>query len=92
MPVFGFVLTLERSRGARLPALRALLGEPGLTLGELQGARLPLVLETIADEPPQARVERWLQTPGIVHVDYVFADFADLANDANDASEQGEPS
>ena len=83
MPVFGFVLTLAADPGSA-SALEALADEPGVTLGERAGARLPVVVELDPQAHPEARVEGWLALPGVLHVDYAFADFDDLVSDARE--------
>jgi hypothetical protein len=80
MPVFGFVLTLDGSASAS-DALEQLASEPGVTLGETRGGRLPIVLELERAERHEERVASWLELPGIAHVDYAFADFEDLVGD-----------
>jgi hypothetical protein len=42
------------------------------------------VLELDPQTQPEARIERWLALPGVLHVDYAFADFDDLVSDARD--------
>jgi hypothetical protein len=83
MPVFGFVLTLAPAREAQ-DALTTLAREPDVTLGALEGARLPVVLDLEPAADAEARVERWRALPGVLHVDYAFADFDDLVSDARD--------
>jgi hypothetical protein len=78
MPVFGFVLTLAGDAEQRGLALQALAHEPGLSLGAPQMLRLPVVLEIAPAEPQEDRIARWLRLPGVVHVDYAFADFEDV--------------
>jgi hypothetical protein len=81
MPVFGFVLTLVAAPDGE-GALEQLAREPGVALGALEGRRLPLALELDPHADPEARVARWLALPGVLHVDYAFADFDDLVNEA----------
>ena len=80
MPVFGFVLTLTP---APEPAscVQTLAREPGITLGALEDRRLPVVLELDIGAHPEPRIARWLALPGVLHVDYAFADFDDLVNE-----------
>jgi len=82
MPVLGFVLSLGAPGAARDALLGQLGREAGVTLGELQGARLPLVLELMPHESHEDRVASWLDAPCILHVDYAFADFEDCVLDA----------
>jgi hypothetical protein len=79
MPVFGFVLTLTPAAESTSCA-RTLAREPGITLGALEGRRLPIVLELDPGAHPESHVARWLALPGVLHVDYAFADFDDLVN------------
>jgi hypothetical protein len=78
MPVFGFVLTFARDARPRSASLQELEREPGVLLGETEGLRLPIVLEIAEGEHQEDRIARWMQLPGVVHVDYAFADFEDL--------------
>jgi hypothetical protein len=78
MPVFGFVLTLAGEASPRSASLQELAREPGLLLGATEGLRLPVVLEISEGDHQEDRIARWLQLPGVVHVDYAFADFEDL--------------
>jgi hypothetical protein len=80
MPIFGFVLTLAAAPETR-GALDVLAEEPGITLGTLEGQRLPVVLELEPHAHPEARVARWLTLPRVLHVDYAFADFDDLVSE-----------
>lgn len=83
MPIFGFVLTLAADPAAS-GALEVLTRQPELTLGALAGRRLPVVLDLDANGQPETYVARWLALPGVLHVDYAFADFDDLVNDARE--------
>ena len=80
MPVFGFVLTLVAAPEAE-GALEKLAREPGVELGAPEGRRLPLVLELDPHADPEGRVVGWRALPGVLHVDYAFADFDDLVNE-----------
>lgn len=78
MPVAGLVLSLADDADLRRGALAALLSEPRITLGEPQGATLPIVTE--ADDIPTqdalwAEIEN---TPGVTAVALVCLDFEDV--------------
>jgi len=88
MPIFGFVLTLVPAAEPRRSLLAQLALEPGVTLGSLAGARLPLALEIDPGARAEDRVERWREMPGVVHVDYAFADFEDQVSDPHCKGEQ----
>lgn len=78
MPVLGAVVTLSRSPEERTRCLEGLATLPHLTLGELAGDRLPVVLDTpdrVADRAAWKGLEKH---PGVVHAELVFADFSDL--------------
>ncbi len=85
MPTFGFVLTLAPS--AETSTLAALAREAGITLGELQGRRLPVVLELAPPQHAEPRIEAWLALPGVLHVDYAFAAFDDLVSPESEKEE-----
>lgn len=74
MPVCGLVAVLEPAREQQLRALAALEGHGAITLGELQGDRLPLVIDTPDLESDQ-QLWRWLrELPDILHIDVVYVD------------------
>ena len=81
MPTSALVITLDHREDWRDAALTELAGDPRLTLGTLQGPRLPVVAETatlaegdrlVADELPLV--------PGVQFVDVVLVDFSDVEN------------
>lgn len=74
MPISGLVATLADD--ADREAIRAwVLQQPCLTLGEAQGNRLPLVLETDRATDSREVHDALLQVPGILQVDVVFVGF-----------------
>ena len=79
MPVLGLVISLDadsiESGGSILDTLRA---RPQLDLGELQGMKLPVVLECVRVEE---EVEALRNLAGVAYIDVVFAEFADLLED-----------
>lgn len=83
MPVSGLVLTLSAEPGQDDRALRALAGHPMIDIGDRQGPRLPIVVDSPTDEEDKA-VWEWLhQCPGVLFVDLVYTDqSADAATDA----------
>lgn len=78
MWISSFVATLD-SPDQDHPAEQALLAVPVFTLGDRQGARLPVVLE--APDGATARYwHEWVeQLPGVVHVEVAFVSFDDSA-------------
>ncbi|TVQ62275.1 MAG: hypothetical protein EA379_05430 [Phycisphaerales bacterium] len=79
MPVSGLVLTLSRNDADRAAALTALDRREGVSIGEPQGHRLPIVVDTPCSEDDRA-VWEWLHTlPGVLFVDLVCADASEDA-------------
>ena len=79
MPVSGLVLTLSRNDAHRVDALAALGRHPSVDVGEAQGSRLPIVVDTDNSEDDRA-VWEWLHTlPGVLFVDLVCADASEDA-------------
>lgn len=74
MPISSLVLTLANP-GERL--LADLASDPRLTLGETQGAYLPVVLETSTLGESKAAVEELMTREGVRFVDIVTVDFSD---------------
>jgi nitrate reductase NapAB chaperone NapD len=75
MWISSFVVTLAADDPQDHPVQRALESLPAFTLGERQGARLPVVLE--APDGATARYwHEWVeQLPGVVQVDVAFVSF-----------------
>ena len=87
MPVLGAVAHLSTDPTERLRCLAALGAIPGLSFGEEQDTRLPIVVES--DSRQQDR-ERWKQVeaaPGLTHLELAFVDFSDLVCTHEDAVE-----
>jgi nitrate reductase NapAB chaperone NapD len=78
MPVIGAVIVLSPEPSLRARALAALATEPSLTLGELHGARLPVVLETQSPREDRARFDALRELPGVLAAEPVYANFSDL--------------
>ncbi|MDQ8202412.1 hypothetical protein [Pelagicoccus sp. SDUM812003] len=71
-PLSSLVVTLSRDPDLARLALDRIRDKRGLTLGELEGQYLPLVIED-ADARP---IHRWLEAlPGVENVDVVFCAF-----------------
>lgn len=81
MTISGLVVTLSPS--PLRDSLEALGRDPRLTLGELQGNRLPVVAETATPEEGEALVEGLLTTPGVLFVDVVRVDFVEGREDTH---------
>ena len=78
MPVSALVVTLSPIPGESEQALQTLREDPRLTLGERQGTRLPVVVETQTTRESTRLVrEELLAIEGIVFVDVVMVDFSD---------------
>ena len=78
MPVLAAVVTLTPSPEERARALEGLSSLDHLTLGELAGDRLPVVLDTPDRAADRAAWKRLVKHPGVVHTELVFVDFSDL--------------
>lgn len=79
MPVLGLVATLEDgSKAGRSLVLERLLRERDITVGDLEGGKLPVVLEADGRDDAEARVRALSEIDGVAHVDVVFAHFEDL--------------
>jgi hypothetical protein len=74
MPVSSLVVTLDL-QGREL--LEELARDPRVTLGELQGRHLPVVLEAATLEESEAVVDGLTRRPGILFVDVVPVVFSD---------------
>lgn len=78
MPVHGLLLLLQGDETTRAACVAELAQDPGLTLGERVGARLPAALEL--DDPMglEPALARLLGHPAVSFVDLVFSDFSDV--------------
>lgn len=77
MPISGLVITLGDDEAACEAAMKALSVNTFITLGNREGYRLPIVVET-----PDSEVDRdvwdWLQAlPGVRFVDVACVHFTD---------------
>ncbi|MCC5785710.1 MAG: hypothetical protein JJU33_03305 [Phycisphaerales bacterium] len=79
MPVSGLILSLSDDRRLRDGALEAINQHNAVSLGEMQGLRLPIVVDT-ADSDADREVWKWLhELPGVLFVDLVCTDASDDA-------------
>jgi len=86
MPVCGLVAILDQDRGRARRAQEALDVHPAITLGDLQGDRLPIVTDTPTLDDDKA-LWAWLKNQeGILHIDVVYAHLAEEPG-ADDALE-----
>jgi len=77
MPVSGLVLTLGELDSERDAAVHALRDRPEITLGDAQGRRLPIVVDTHCDDEDKA-IWEWLhELRGVLFVDLVSADLSE---------------
>jgi nitrate reductase NapAB chaperone NapD len=76
MPIAGLVLTLDGRPQAPLKA--ALAQAPGVSLGEPQGTRLPIVLESASQQAFDVACRELAALHGVLQVELAFADFSDL--------------
>lgn len=82
MPISALVITLSSDPKEKQRAVEALSQDPRVTLGERQGARLPVVVETETTREGSRMVrEELLQIEGVVFVDVVMVDFSDTNED-----------
>jgi nitrate reductase NapAB chaperone NapD len=78
MPVIGAVITLAADENACQQALRVLNADTTLDIGELNGRRLPVVIETSSTREDRARFKALHAIPGVLAAEPVFVDFSDL--------------
>ena len=84
MPVSGLILSLNDDRRLRDGALEAIKHHNAVSLGEMQGQRLPIVVDT-PDSDADREVWRWLhELPGVLFVDLVCTDASDDAPEQTD--------
>jgi len=86
MVISGLVVKIEDPRQADVA--NALESHRGITLGEIDGARIPLVLEADDDRASRLAHDQIESLPGVVSVDVVFCGFDD---DAAGLVEQSQP-
>lgn len=78
MPISALVVTLSSSPELQQRALDAIANDRRLTPGELQGTRLPVVVETETTRESTHLVREELPAiEGVVFVDVVMVDFSD---------------
>jgi len=87
MPILGAVVHLPQDSHTRLQVQSALAGMPGLTFGECQGDRLPVVVESDSRQQDKLRWDRLQALPGLAHVELDYADFSDLVLSPSEAVE-----
>jgi hypothetical protein len=75
MVTSALVVTLDGDAGVRRAAVDALAADARLTLGELVGARLPVVAETTGLGAAESLVEELSAIAGVLLVDVVLVDF-----------------
>jgi len=75
MPISGLVITVANEADTLVLVRSALALEPGLTLGETQGPRIPAVLEAADEDASKLAHDRLVRMPGVVQVDVVFVGF-----------------
>ena len=75
MWISSFVVTLPSEAEPAEAVLRALSAIPAFTLGERQGSRLPVVVET-PDGSTSRYWHEWVeQLPGVIQVEVAFVSF-----------------
>ena len=74
MPFSALVLTLAQDRTDVLTRLSA---RPDLEVGELQGGRLPVVLDSPDARAAARGIEALSREPGVVHVDLIAAHYGE---------------
>jgi hypothetical protein len=75
MVTSALVVTLLGDDEVRLAAASTLSADPRLTLGVIEGRRLPVVAETSGLAAAEALVEGLLEVTGVAAVDVVRVDF-----------------
>lgn len=75
MVTSALVLTIDGDAHVRRAALDALGSDARLMLGEMAGARLPVVAETSGLAAAEKLVEELSAAPGVLFVDVVLVDF-----------------
>lgn len=77
MPVSSLVVTFDSDPGLRAHAHKWLCAASGISTGELQGQRLPVVLETATLSEGRLRVEEMQRVRGIRFVSVLSINFED---------------
>ena len=75
--ISGIVITLDHAPARRRKGLAGLGALPHLTLGALDGARLPAVIETTGRSGLRRACERLLLLPGVADVALACVHFED---------------
>jgi hypothetical protein len=78
MPILGAVVTLVDDPALAAAAVASLTSDPRITVGERDGALLPVVLDTRSREEERSYWRALQATPGVLDVRLAFADFSDL--------------
>ncbi len=79
MPVVGAVFHLSADPALRAEGLRQLEADARVTLGELQGPNLPVVVETASQREDDRFWEELEAVPGIDQIVIAFADVSDVS-------------
>ena len=75
MPISGLVITLSEQADLARSAVQQIRGNAQVRLGDREGRRIPLVLDT-PDPSTDKRTWNWLnELPGVTWVDVVFIHF-----------------
>lgn len=74
MPVSGLVATVQPSAEVEAVCC-ALQSEPAVQLGQAEGRRIPLVVDTPDRETDKQVWQRLVATPGLLNLDVVFVGF-----------------
>jgi hypothetical protein len=88
MVTSALVVTIDGDACMRRAAMDALTSDARLMLGELAGARLPVVAETSGLGTAERLVEELSAIPGVMFVDVVLVDF-DPSSDVDEAPSLG---
>jgi hypothetical protein len=81
MIVSALVVTLDDEIRLRSEALAALAADERLTLGPVEGVRVPVVAEVPRAADGEQLVSELQARPGILFVDVVLVDFSDAPDD-----------
>lgn len=87
MPIVGAVFHLSDDPTLREAALRYLGADPRVTLGELLGPNLPVVVETASQAEDDRFWEGLEGQPGIDQIVVAFADITDASGALDHAAE-----
>ena len=86
MPVSALVVTLSDDPSLATAALRRLELDPAIAVGEVQGARAALALDTPSKAADQAAWRRLNEDPGVLFSELVMVAFDDEAPTAATAA------